>query len=132
MKIEKIILKNIPKEVKGHILPIKDKIEISQGYDEPYSHFAFQREQKNIIYDHRFALDFKTPIKTKVYASKNGIVEYIEDSFEKYYLGNKAEKGLKILTNKILINHKDGTYSLYSHLQKNSAKVYFEDEVNQG
>jgi len=131
MELKKVELIETPSIKKGYTLPIKkQKIDIMQGYNGPWSHFAFEY-YKN-IHDYRFAIDFKLPIDSVIYASKSGIIELVTDSQENFYTGFNANEGYKLITNKIIINHEDGTYSLYSHIKKNSAKVSLRERINQG
>jgi murein DD-endopeptidase MepM/ murein hydrolase activator NlpD len=58
-------------------------------------------------------LDFPCPEGTSVYAAKSGIVTCVYPS---YYNGGKLWNGHKVYGGLIIIEHHDGTISLYGHL----------------
>ena len=90
-------------------LPFKKgaKYRVIQGYGGLFSH------------SHIAALDFAMPAGTPVYAAREGVIyNYKDDSdeggpFSKYK--NKA--------NYIIIQHDDGSFGCYWHLQKNGVLV---------
>lgn len=58
------------------------------------------------------AIDYAVPVKTPVYAAKDGVVETVYPS----YLNGPQWKGHKNYGGLIIIRHYDGTISLYAHL----------------
>ena len=116
----------------GYKLPFSfDKVEISQGYNGPYSHFPTERGF-NTLYDNRYCIDFKLPFGTPILAAKSGRIFGIVDYFSDYYEGLKLERGIKSSPNFIILKHKNGFNTLYSHLEKGSAEVMEKQEVMKG
>jgi len=77
-------------------------IRISQGYDGPFSHKGASA----------YALDFPMPWGTPILASRGGtIVEVIHDQVASGIRTGEDEGG-----NRVVIEHVDGTFSLYAHL----------------
>lgn len=66
----------------GYTLPFLSThgVDIFQGYNGPYSHFATKRGNGSFIFDDRFSLDFRLPPKTSVFAAKRGIVQVVVDN----------------------------------------------------
>lgn len=89
---------------------------LSQGYNGTISH---QNEN---------ALDFEMPIGTKITAVREGVVVDIEESYSKRCTTSECAK----FNNYILIYHSDGTFSEYTHIKKNGAKVAIGDQVKKG
>lgn len=99
-------------------LPIEKnkKVLVSQGYNGWFSHKK------------QFALDFKLKEGSPVFASREGVVyktasHNIEGGMKKKYL----TKG-----NHIIIEHNDGTFAAYWHLQHNGVKVIKGQHVEKG
>lgn len=71
-------------------------------------------EEENVTMEGRFhnGIDFAVPTGTDVYAAKDGIVIV---SYPGKYNSSKF-KGYPVYGSMILIEHFDGTYSLYAHL----------------
>ncbi|QVY67238.1 M23 family metallopeptidase [Polaribacter sp. Q13] len=90
-------------------LPYKKgkKFKVSQGYNGAETH-----QKKN-------ALDFLMPIGTDIYAAREGVVIKVVD----YNTKTCITKGCLEYNNFILIYHSDGSFSEYSHINTNSAKV---------
>ncbi len=89
---------------------------VAQGYESLFSHYG------------DYAIDFKVKQGTKVLAARDGVVIYARENntgggISKRYVG----KG-----NGITIQHNDGTYAHYWHLQHNGALVNIGDTVQQG
>lgn len=89
---------------------------VVQGYESLFSHKG------------DYAIDFKVKEGTRIVAARDGIVVFARASntgggITKKYVG----KG-----NGITIQHKDGTYAHYWHLQHNGALVSEGDTVLQG
>ncbi len=89
---------------------------LSQGYNGAISH-------KN-----EYALDFKMPIGTKIYAARDGVVVDVEESFSK----SCTDPGCAKHNNFILIYHNDGTFAEYTHIKKDGAKVKIGDQIKMG
>ncbi len=118
----------------GHKLPFRDKeIIISQGYNGPYDHFATRRKPNlQLLMDDTYSVDFVLPLGTEVLASKPGKVYGFINFFDEYYEGKDLETGLRYFTNLIILVNEDSTYTIYSHLAKNSVIVTENEKVEQG
>lgn len=137
MPIEKIILTDRPETKKGYILPFRgSQIKIIQGYNGPYSHLATRRSVDDssltIIEDDRFSVDFLLPEGTSVITPRAGRIAVSMDEIDSYYQGLDLQIGLRSVPNFVLLSHDDETYSLLSHLAKNSITVPKEEWVKQG
>ncbi len=75
----------------------------------------------------RYAVDFKMPIGTPLFAIRGGIVMGVIEKYKEHGGEDFIDKG-----NNILILHDDGTYAQYSHLDYNGADVEIGDTVEQG
>jgi murein DD-endopeptidase MepM/ murein hydrolase activator NlpD len=87
-----------------------------QGYYSGFSH-------KN-----RAALDFKMKRGTKICAARNGIVVRVREDSDQ---GGLNKKYLPYANN-VVIQHEDGSWSGYWHIQKNGALVNVGDTVKAG
>jgi murein DD-endopeptidase MepM/ murein hydrolase activator NlpD len=89
-------------------LPFKEgtKHKIAQGYGGMFSH-------KN-----KAALDFSMPEGTPVYAARAGVIYSFKDDSNEGGLFRKNGKA-----NYIIIEHNDGSFGCYWHLQKNGVAV---------
>ncbi len=132
MKLTRIELDFIPEKRRGYILPIEEKVEIFQGYNGPYSHFALKRGKVERLDDGRFGIDFDVLPGTKVVAAKEGIVYGLIDFSEQYYEGLDLEKGLSTPANFVLLKHNDNSFTLYSHLVGESINLEYGERVEQG
>ena len=74
----------------------------------------------------KFGYDFLTPIGTPIYAARAGLVTQVEES---HFDGQVAATGFD---NLIVIQHDDGTTTLYGHLTHDGAVVSVGDRVLQG
>lgn len=130
--LKEIKIDGEPDSLEGLIVPFNHNghIEISQGYDGPYSHKAF--EYLNNLLDFRFCVDFKKEAGTEITSPTNGRVSMYLDCFDEVYRGNDPQKGFKIRTNQIVIQRSDGIYVLMSHLEKGSVLVKHKQYVKQG
>lgn len=72
-------------------------------------------------------LDFPCPEKTPVYAAKSGVVTCVYPS---YYNGGKKYKGHQVYGGCIVIEHYDGTITLYGHLSM--TQVLEGEKVSEG
>ncbi len=136
--VEKVNLDFTPPLRDGYVLPfISDIVNIFQGYNGPYSHFAMKigssEKPENITtIDGRFALDFAVPFGTRVLAAKAGVVRGTICFNDGVYQGLDPEVGLNIPTNFIILTHQDSSRTLYSHLAKSGIVVRGGQEVEQG
>ena len=89
---------------------------VHQGYHGNYSH-------KNV-----YALDFNMPEGTGVHAARGGIVTDIKED-SNVGCGDPRCKGK---SNYLVINHDDGTFSNYVHLQKGGVLVQVGEHVEAG
>ncbi len=71
---------------------------------------------------HHYAWDFVMPNGTQVLAARDGVVAAVVDNFN----------GFGWDSNYILIEHSDGNFSNYAHIQKGSALVKVGEPVQQG
>lgn len=134
MNIRRINLEGRPEIKTGYILPFSYRpISIHQGYNGPYSHFAYRRESHlgGVVYDYRFFIDFIVPPGTPVKPAKEGVVHLVLDDYSDFYEGSDILQGLLVKTNFIVIRHEDGTNTLYSHLAQKSSRVKRNERVQQ-
>ena len=89
---------------------------VSQGYNGRFSH---QGEN---------AIDFGLEVGEKVYAARGGIVYKVVEEHSKSCKRSSCQQ----FNNYIIIYHSDGTFSEYSHLNKNGANVEVGDMVEVG
>lgn len=94
----------------------KKSFTISQGYFGKRTH---QGER---------SLDFKLPIGTDIYASREGIIVKVVDNNTKTCYKKECAK----FNNEIIIYHKDGSFSNYSHINTNSAQIEIGNKVSKG
>jgi Peptidase family M23/PA14 domain len=87
---------------------IGESYSVNQGWHGPYSHFGRSS----------FAYDFGLPRDTPVVAAASGVVAYVQDGLTKC-----GGPDLLEAANYVVINHADGTATLYSHLSKAEAVV---------
>ncbi len=129
--IEKAEVDYFPSPMAGYRLPLASgEPKISQGYNGNFSHFALRK--CGYLYDLRFAVDFAQDYGAEVIASRDGIVEGVIDSFDDFYEGLDMTLGIRTWHNFIILRHDDQSFTLYSHLEKGSSEVDFEDKVNAG
>jgi len=135
MNIREITLPEAPRVRTEYNLPfLNQEVDISQGYNGPYSHKALEYKfaYGKTVQDDRFSLDFALPIGTSVRAAKEGIVKFIVDGFSQYYQGLDIQKAIYFYTNHLYLVHEDGSFTLYSHLQKGSFQVKIGNYIRQG
>lgn len=107
---------------KQHVfLPFPAGLEVvvSQGLHGEFSH-------DNI--EDLFAVDFEVPEGTPVAAARDGVVISVKDSSET----GCGDPSCADMANWIVIDHQDGTFSNYLHLQAHSARVSLGDTVCAG
>lgn len=91
---------------------------VTQGYHGEFSHKG----------PDEYAIDWKMPIGTPVYAARGGIVVKAKDDSNQGGPDRKYEE----CANVVLIQHSDGTIGIYAHLKKGGCKVKVGDRVNTG
>ncbi|MDH7444970.1 M23 family metallopeptidase [Aquimarina sp. 2201CG14-23] len=108
---------NYDKDHQYH-LPFKKgtTLMVTQGYDGSVSH-------KN-----EYALDFRMPIGTEIYAARDGVVVLVEQSFNRTCTDQDCAK----YNNYILVYHSDGTFAEYTHIKKDGAIVQPGDQIKVG
>lgn len=67
----------------------------------------------------QYGMDFEMPIGTLIYSSRGGTVVHSSDSSQE---GGPSKAYIE-KSNKIIIDHGDGTRALYAHLKFNSSRV---------
>ncbi len=107
-----------PEENHVYLIPYehKEKHRVIQGYNGRFSH---QRQ---------YALDFKMKEGTPICAARGGrVVMLKEDSKE----GGK-DASFSHQANRVVIQHRDGTFAYYLHLQYQGVTVELGERVNAG
>ncbi|MHA7060008.1 M23 family metallopeptidase [Aquimarina sp. M1] len=89
---------------------------VTQGYKGKISHH------------NEYALDFRMPIGTPIYAARDGKVVLVEQGFNKTCTDPDCAK----FNNYILVYHSDGTFAEYTHIKKNGSKVQPGDIIKKG
>jgi murein DD-endopeptidase MepM/ murein hydrolase activator NlpD len=113
----------------GYILPfIHSVVDICQGYHGEYSH----NKTAYAPSDDSYSLDFKLPLGTPVRAAKEGRVRLAIGSCTQHYTGLDRKQGTGYYTNQIILLHEDDSFTLYSHLEKDSLLVQRDQYVKQG
>ncbi len=97
-------------------------------YEKGSSHWIAQGSHSLFSHHDIFAVDIKMKQGTKILAARSGVVMYVKETYTEGGLAKKyASRG-----NGIRIQHDDGTYAHYWHLQFNGALVDVGDTVLQG
>ena len=91
---------------------------VTQGYDGSFSHKG----------SNKYAIDWKMPEGTPVYAARGGVVVKVKDDST---IGGSNMK-FDAFNNFVLIRHSDGTLGHYCHLQKESSRLHPGDIVQTG
>lgn len=91
---------------------------VGQGFHGKFSHFG----------EDEFAVDFNLPLKSEVFAAREGRVVDIQESFER----GGPDPAFKPFGNYIIIEHSDGTYGEYFHLAKEGALVEIGQKIERG
>ncbi len=105
------------KDYKYHLPFKKGKaFTVTQGYNGTISHH------------NEYALDFRMPVGTEIYAARDGVVVLVEENFDKTCTDTDCAK----YNNYILIYHPDGTFAEYTHIKKNGSKVEPGDQIKIG
>jgi murein DD-endopeptidase MepM/ murein hydrolase activator NlpD len=97
-------------------LPFKkgEEFIVWQGYNGSFSH---QNES---------SLDFNMPTGTEIYAAREGIIVFVEQSNTK----NCETKDCAKFNNYILVYHSDGTFASYVHIKKDGSVVKVGDTID--
>ncbi len=134
MNIERIVLPPKNEVREEFLLPFRTRpVHISQGYNGPYSHFAYKRGEGifALTEDYRYAVDFALPFGTEVFAARKGRVFIVVKESKEWYEGIDIERGLEVRSNFVILQHQ-GSASLYSHLKGESISVQTGQTTNQG
>jgi murein DD-endopeptidase MepM/ murein hydrolase activator NlpD len=91
---------------------------VTQGYDGSFSHKG----------SNKYAIDWKMPEGTPVYAARGGLVVKVKDDSDQG--GGSVE--FDRFNNYVLIRHPDGTLGHYCHLRKGGVKVASGQNVQTG
>lgn len=94
----------------------QQQFQIMQGYNGNFSH------------QNEYSLDFDMPVGTGIVAVRDGIVAKVEDSNSQRCIQKECAQ----FNNYVLIFHEDGTFSEFSHLDKEGALVKPGDKVTKG
>lgn len=86
------------------------RFKLLQGFNGRFSHQPPQLQ---------YALDFDLPEGTPVHAARAGIVAHVIDS----YTGFGTHPGFASLSNLVYVQHADGSFGRYLHLQRGGARV---------
>ena len=97
-------------------------------YEKGKSYFLVQGYNSWFSHKGRLGLDFKMSKGTPVMAAREGIVSSVQEGFS----GGGISKKYLRKANGVVIKHKDGSYAMYGHLQKNGAAVSLGDTVQAG
>jgi murein DD-endopeptidase MepM/ murein hydrolase activator NlpD len=95
-----------------------DKFRVTQGYNGKFSHKG----------SNQYAIDWKMPQGTPVYAARGGLVVKIKDDSDR----GGASMEYDHFNNYVLIRHDDGTLGHYCHLKKGGVVVQPGDRVATG
>ena len=127
MTILSIIVCRIPFNAEKHA------VNVIQGFHGPFSHYDLTGE--NLLMDLSFALDFQLSIGTEIIAAKCGVIKIAFDRSRECYEGGDPSIGNKLpsfSTNLVVVDHKDGTFAMYSHLMRQSLRVRTGQNVSEG
>jgi len=104
-----------------YALPIpRERLRVEQGFNGRFSHTDAQN---------RYAVDFRAPQGTPVYAARAGVVMQVESDFDKAGLDLEKYGGR---ANYVRILHDDGTMALYAHLRTEGVLVRVGQHVRTG
>jgi len=106
----------------------QDDFEYWLPYKEGTTYTVHQGYHGNYSHQDVYALDFNMPIGTNVYAARGGIVTDVKEN-SNVGCGNPSCKGK---SNYVVINHDDGTFSNYVHLQMDGVLVKVGDQIEIG
>ncbi|KAA1247215.1 M23 family metallopeptidase [Aquimarina sp. RZ0] len=113
----------------NHLQKIYDAdYEYQLPFQKGTSHVVTQGYNGAISHKDEYALDFRMPIGTKIYAAREGVVVLVEQGFNKTCTDANCAK----FNNYILVYHSDGTFAEYTHIKKNGAVVKAGDAIKTG
>lgn len=95
---------------------VQQRFRVMQGYNGTFSH------------QNEYSLDFDMPVGTGITAVRDGIVVKIEDRNSQRCIQKECAQ----FNNYVLIFHEDGTFSEFSHLDKEGVLVKPGDKVAKG
>jgi len=99
-------------------LPFRGRFQLTQGWNGSFSHTG----------PLRYAVDFTMPEGTEVLAARDGVVARVVEHFTE----GGPSPAFKARANEILVGHKDGTLTQYTHLQHKGARVRVGECVRAG
>ena len=114
---------SLVEEKRGYVVPLRNTpITIFQGYNGLHSHkvLVFRGGNGEYFHDDRFSLDFAAAYGTPIVAARRGVVSARSWNKDEYYEGLNITPGVYLWTNHVVLDHLDGTYALYSHLESDS------------
>jgi murein DD-endopeptidase MepM/ murein hydrolase activator NlpD len=91
---------------------------VSQGYHGTFSHTG----------PDEYAIDWKMPVGTPVYAARGGLVVKAKDDSNR----GGPRREFEASANCILVQHADGTLGMYGHLKQGGNRVKAGDRVRAG
>ena len=103
-----------------YLIPFKHgtKHKVTQGYFGAFTHHGKST----------YAIDFRMPIGTSVYAARPGLVVKV---VEKHNIGG-PEKRFAKYGNKVVVLHEDGSFASYVHFKQYGVIVREGDKVKKG
>lgn len=78
--------------------------------------------------EHQYAFDFEMPIGTGVHAARAGVVASVVDKFS----ARGQNAGFISQGNSVILQHPDGSYAIYAHLDKSGGAVKVGDKIKTG
>lgn len=102
------------------LLPFAEgrEVQVSQGFHGPFSHTGSSA----------YALDFPAPVGTVVHAIRPGRVLSLREAND----SGCSDASCANLANNVVIDHGDGTFALYVHLERDGVLVEEDEVVAQG
>ena len=97
-------------------------------FESGKKYFLVQGWESKHSHKDELSLDFKMKPGTKIFAAREGIVIKVKEDSDK---GGVKDEYLNE-GNHIIIQHADGSYAGYWHLEKNGAQVNVDDHIVKG
>ena len=97
-------------------------------FESGKKYFLVQGWESKHSHKDELSLDFKMKPGTKIFAAREGIVIKVKEDSDK---GGVKDEYLNE-RNHIIIQHADGSYAGYWHLEKNGAQVNVDDHIVKG
>ena len=106
------------------VLPVYKPFWIGQGFDssgrkEEYVRSHTVLDLDGFKADDRYSLDFCVKEGSPLLATKSGIIHEVFVDSNENHNGIDPEEAIQCPVNYFVIDHEDGTHSLYFHLMKN-------------